>query len=324
MDKKKLVSVIVLSYRNVKGIFCTLDSILMQTYPEIEILISDDGTPDFEKTEGDILNYINEKKKSNIKNIIINAIKVNGGTVKNINSAIKKAGGEYFKVLAAEDCLAGVDALDQYVEYMERAKVLIAFAKMRGVTLTGEYRDELLACESDYDLLKGYSVEETKNRLFKRNFLPAPAWIADKRLFEEYGLFLEDTRLIEDYPYWIYLAMHNVKFGYIDKVLVHYRLSGVSSAGSYSEMFMRDMFVIYDKYIFPNDCRFGILQPLYNQLKRMGLNFYMAKARWGKITIARKIMYRVIYCPFFLYVGLQEILMERKNCNGRKGKHNGD
>ena len=64
-------------------------------------------------------------------------------------------------------------------------------------------RDELLACESDYNLLKGYSVEETKNRLFKRNFLPAPAWIADKRLFEEYGLFLEDTRLIEDYPYWI-------------------------------------------------------------------------------------------------------------------------
>lgn len=323
MDVNKLVSVIILSYRNIKGIFDSLDSILMQTYPEIEIIISDDGTPDFEKSEEGILSYINKKESSNIKNIVINAIKINGGTVKNINSAIKKASGEYIKVLASEDCLACADALEQYVAFMEKEDMLIAFAKMRGITLSGEYRDELLACESNYGLLKKYTIEETKNRLFKRNFLPAPAWIANRRLFEKYGLFSEDTRLIEDYPYWIYLAMHDVQFGYIDRVLVHYRLSGVSSAGSYGEIFMEDMFIIYDKYIFPNDSRFGIWQPFYNQLKRMGLNFYMTKARLGKMSVTQKMISMVIYFPFFLYVELQEFLIERKNHRGRKEKHNG-
>lgn len=324
MAINKLVSVIILSYRNIKGIFDSLDSILMQTYPEIEIIISDDGTPDFGKSEKGILSYINKKKNSNIKSIVMNAIKINGGTVKNINSAIKKASGEYIKVLASEDCLACADALEQYVTFMEKKGMLIAFAKMRGITLSGEYRDELLACESNYELLKKYTIEETKNRLFRRNFLPAPAWIANRRLFEEYGLFPEDTKLIEDYPYWIYLTMHHVQFGYIDKVLVHYRLSGVSSAGNYGEIFMEDMFIIYEKYIFPNDSRFGIWQPFYNKLKRMGLNFYMAKARWEKMPVVQKIMNRVIYFPFFLYIELQRVFMEWKNCRGRKEKHNGD
>lgn len=315
----KLVSVIVLSYRNIDGIMDTLDSILEQTYPNIEIIISDDGSPGFDDFEMSILAYINKKNNGNIRNVVINAIKVNGGTVKNINSAIKKTKGNYIKVLAAEDCLACVDALERYVNYMESSDVLIAFAKMRGVTLSGEYRNELLACESNYDLLKSYSIEQTKNRLFRRNFLPAPAWIADRKLFDEQGLFPEDVRLIEDYPYWIYLTLNNIRFGYIDQVLVHYRLSGISSGGSYSEMFMQDMLVIYNKYIFPYDRRFGFIQPVYNQLKRMGLNFYIARSRWKKMTVLQKIMSGIIYFPFYIYVKLQQMLVDSRNEKAKEG-----
>jgi Predicted glycosyltransferases len=311
--ESKLVSVIIVTYYNTKGIFDTLDSILKQTYPQIEIIISDDGTPGFDESVSLISDYINERNIGNVRNVIINTIKTNVGTVKNVNSVIPMASGKYIKALAAEDCFACVDALEKYVAYMENSDVLIAFAKMRGVTLSGKYFDELQACESDYELLKKYSIKELQNRLFKRNFLPAPAWIAKRELFEEYGLFPEDTRLIEDYPYWIYLTMHNVQFGFIDNILVNYRLSGMSSGGSYSEMFMQDMFIIYDKYIFPYDHRFGILQPVYNQLKRMGLNFYMIKAKWGKMNILQKIPCILIYFPCFIYVNLQKILFKVKN-----------
>lgn len=310
---EELVSVIILSYRNIEGIYETLDSVLNQNYPKIEIVISDDGTPEFENNIEKIENYIEERKSKNIKNVFINAIKINGGTVKNINSAIEKTTGKYIKVLSAEDTFSHKDAIGHYVEFMKNSNYLIAFAKMRGVTPDGEYKYELLSCESNYELLKGYTVEQTKNRMFKRNFLPAPAWIINRELFEKHGVFPEDTRLIEDYPYWIYLCMKGVQFGYIDEVLIDYKLSGVSSAGSYSEMFMNDMMVIYNKYIFPHDNRYGFLQPIYNFLKKQGLNFYMSEAKRKKMSKKEKIFARVKYFPFYALVTIQNYLNDLKN-----------
>lgn len=320
---EKLVSVIILSYKNIDGIYETLANVFRQNYDNIEVIISDDATPGFDKNVSDLKRYIDEHKTGNVKDVVINAIPVNGGTVKNINSAIRKAKGKYIKVLSAEDGFSTNDALEKYVEFMESNDYLIAFAKMRGVTAEGEYKYELLSCESNYDLLRGYTVQDVRNRLFKRNFLPAPAWIIDRKLFDENGLFPEDTRLIEDYPYWLYLSSRGVRFGYIDDVLIEYKLSGVSSGGSYGEMFMKDMFVIYDKYIFPYDKRYGILQPLYNKIKSAGLKFYMSRAVWNRLTIGQKVIAGIKYFPFFIFVKLQNVMIDMRNKRINKEKQRG-
>lgn len=43
---KEWISLIVLTYRFFSGIYNTLDSIFEQDYPSIELIISDDGSPD--------------------------------------------------------------------------------------------------------------------------------------------------------------------------------------------------------------------------------------------------------------------------------------
>lgn len=308
-----LVSVIILSYRNVKGIYETLDSVLNQRYDNIEIVISDDATPGFCDEIIGIRDYVERNSTGNISALYINAISENGGTVKNINSAIDMCNGEFVKILSAEDALKDADCLKKYVAFMMENKYLIVFGKMRGVTPEGQYKYELLSCESNYKKLKTYSVTQTLQRLFKRNFLPAPAWMARKELFLKYGKFPEDTRLIEDYPYWIYLSLQGVKFGYLDEVLIDYKLSGVSSTGNYGEMFMKDMFVIYEKYIFPYDKRFGKVQFLYNKLKSAGLNYYMTEAKWAKMKWNEKLMARIIYLPFFVFVKLQNLKNDLAN-----------
>lgn len=312
---KELVSVIVLSYKNIAGLYETIDSVLNQDYERIEIIISDDATPNFEEEKSRIIGYIQENKRDSIKNIIMNALDFNVGTVKNINSAIEKANGKYIKLIASEDCLNSPSVISQYVDFMEQNDYKIVFAKMRGVTPDGEYKYALASCESDYDLLKSYNVEQTLKRLFRRDFLPAPASFISMELFKEYGVFREDTRLIEDYPYWIYLALNNVKFGYLDEVLIDYKLSG-TGGGNYGEVFMNDMFVIYKKYIFPYDRRFGIVQPMYNMLKTAGLNFYMSRARWNKMSKSQKIVSSIKYFPFYVFVKLQEIKINMENKMG--------
>lgn len=314
---KNLVSVIVLSYRNIPGIYETLDSILNQTYENIELVISDDGTPGFSDEIAEVKAYIEKGNRGNISNTIVNSIIKNVGTVKNINSAIEKTSGKYIKIISAEDKFSDETALDKYIDFMESGSYLIAFAKMRGVTPDGKYKYKLLSCESDYKLLKSYTIQQTRNRLFRRNFLPAPACIIDRKLFDEAGLFLEDTRLIEDYPYWCYLAEKGIQFGYIEEVLIDYKLSGVSSGGTYGEVFMKDMLIVYDKHIFPYDRRFGVLQPIYNVIKRAGLNFYVMKAGWNRMTKLQKLWNYIKYCHFFVFVKLQNTL---NNIENKKGK----
>lgn len=318
MGMNELISVIILSYKNTKEIYPTVDSILKQKYGEIEIVISDDGTPGFADEEEKIKSYIHKHSGKNIKNVIINGIKVNGGTVKNINSALKLSNGAYIKVLSAEDCFSTEDALDKYYQFLCHSDFQICFAKLRGVLPNGEYKYVLPSCESDYDLLKSYSVEQTRNRLYARDFLPTPAWFAKKSLFEQYGYFKEDTRLMEDYPYWFHLTNKGVAFGYLDEVLIDYKLSGVSSSGNYSEMFMNDMLVVYNKYIFPYDKRYGKFQRIYNFLKKAGLNFYMTKARWSKLSKGQKICAYLKYWIFYLYTWILEMKNNWENANIKK------
>lgn len=304
---KDLISFIILTYRNFDGIYDTLDSIFKQDYPMIEIIISDDASPNASEELPKIREYIDLHKGDNITNVIINAIKENGGTVKNMNQALKLANGEYIKDLGAEDELNTIDALTKYKEFLDESGCYVCCSKLRGVTPEGEEKLKLASCEDDYDTLRKYSPLELRDRLFVRNCLPAPAFFMKKELFEKYGYYDEDIRLIEDYPYWLHLCTEGVKIGFIDERLIDYKLSGVSSAGHYSKMFMKDMLIIYDKYIFPYDKRYGIMQGMYNRLKKMGLGAYIAIAERDEYSVGKKILSYIKYGVFFAYIKLSNL-----------------
>lgn len=306
-NRNRLLSLIIISYRNTEGIYETIDSAFHQTYSPIEIVVSDDGTPGFTEAKADIQKYAEENMPSNVTRIKIMASRENQGTVKNINQALDEAQGDYIKILAAEDCFAKQTALQTYVDFLRSSDFEICFAKMEGITLEGEIRKKLTSCEYDYEKLSRFTPEDMEKRLFSRNCLPAPAWCAKRSLFEKYGNFPSGIRLIEDYPFWLYLSHEKVQFGFIDEVLIYYRLSGVSSAGCYSEVFMADMYKIYDDYIFPYDTRYGIFQSAYNRLKMAGLNYYMTKARWSSLPTLGKVAARVKYAPFSIYTYIQHI-----------------
>ncbi|MBO4325222.1 MAG: glycosyltransferase [Lachnospiraceae bacterium] len=310
MIEEGLVSIIILSYKNLEGIFDTLKSVAEQDYSLIEVIFADDGSPNFSSVEERINTAISG---SPFKRTLITHSQKNKGTVKNINSALSKANGEYIKLLAAEDMLAGPTAISDYVAEMHDTGSLVVFGGMVGLTPEGEIRKKLVSCESNIELLKSYDIKKQRNRLFARNYLPAPAAFFRRKVFDQYGMFDEDVRLIEDYPYWLMLSIKGVKFAYMDKITAVARLSGVSSAGSYSESFMKDMDVIYRKYIFPYDRRFGVFQKPYNCLKRMGLRFYAEKARLPKYKGFRRIGYYLMYWPFILYTEWVNWKTARKN-----------
>ena len=85
MGQELLVSIIVLTYKNFSGLQKTIDSILEQSYSNIEIILVDDGSPD---NSGVICDeYANKDSR------ILVIHKENGGTCDARNTGLKKASG---------------------------------------------------------------------------------------------------------------------------------------------------------------------------------------------------------------------------------------
>ncbi|AJG99484.1 hypothetical protein LF65_02914 [Clostridium beijerinckii] len=124
MDNSNLVSVLVLSYNNLKYINDCLNSILEQNYPYIEIIISDDFSNDFQKNE--IQQYIEANRKENLVNYVINQNSCNLGIVKNLNNAINLATGNYFINLACDDVLFDSKVISSIVDFYSKTNFLVA------------------------------------------------------------------------------------------------------------------------------------------------------------------------------------------------------
>lgn len=309
---KDLISFVILTYKNFEGIYDTLDSVFMQNYPYIEIVISDDGSPNAYEELPKIKKYIEKNKSDNIVNVIINSIKDNVGTVRNLNSALKLTNGEYIKELGADDTLSCSDALTRYKNFIDEKECLICVSKLNVIDINGNYNENFAIYNMDYNSLKKLKPKQLRNKLFGNNFIPAPCVFFKKELFDKYGYYPKNTRLIEDYPFWLYLCEQNVKIEFFDDRLVDYKLTGVSCGNYYSKVYMMDMITIYENYIFPNDRRFGLIQPLYNIMKKGLLKAYMAKAEWDNYGFIKKIIAYTKYGVYFFHFKMNEVRMKRK------------
>lgn len=83
----RLVSVIVLCYQNESQLQPTLESIIKQDYARIEIIISDDGSDEFDINKWKI--WCSSNGNRNIKNVRVLRRPINQGTVKNLRKALR-------------------------------------------------------------------------------------------------------------------------------------------------------------------------------------------------------------------------------------------
>lgn len=310
--EKGLISFVIPTYRRFDGVRDTLRSLFDQDYPRIELILADDGSPEYETELPGLQAFIEENRTPAVVRVVYHHLAENQGTVRNVNSAYRLAEGEFLKDLSPEDTLCRPDALSRYVRFLRESGALCCFSRVQGVRENGEIVRHLASSAEDYDAMAAMTPDQLRNRLFARNCLPAPAFFARTELFRKYGYYPEEVRLVEDYPYWLRLCERQVRIGFLNEVLVSYRLSG-SGMGSYSMAFMRDMDVIYDQFIFPYDRRYGALQPVYNAVKRAGLNAYKDKAAWDEYSARQKAAAILKHGPYFAYIRLGEARMNRLN-----------
>ena len=250
----KLISVIVTSYNNFNYLYECLDSIVKQTYKNIELIVTDDGSYDFNQKE--LEDWLRIHSDENIKNITINQNTTNWGTVKNVNAGLKIAKGDVITMIAADDKYENDNAFTWAMRKIETlpedALVLTTQVAMCDQQLSSQYYPFMN--ERTLNTLQYGSVKDLLKLELIGSLLPSCGTFYKKEVFERYGLCDEKYDLIEDHVLHLKLLKAGVRFYYLDEITVLHRSGGVShgtEGASKSIRFWTDCMHVYDYEVLP-------------------------------------------------------------------------
>lgn len=247
----------VAAYNNYIYLKEAVDSILMQDYPSIELIISNDGSTDFKEDE--IAEYIEANAKDNIKKVIIKNHESNHGTVHNVNYMCKAASGTFLMIMAADDALYDDTVLSRFVDSFENENKN-CYCVCGKIAMCGERLDQVMnviPSKKEIDILKSGDCKQVFSELAKGAFVPTTSTCYRAEIFKKLGFFDDNCYIIEDYSFHLMMALNNYQFGWVDNLTAaRHRDGGVSHGNSRnkSEAYRRyryDEIYIMGKYVIP-------------------------------------------------------------------------
>lgn len=221
MEEKK-ISIIVPIYNGEKKLRKCVDSILNQTYKNIEIILINDGSTD------NTLNICNEYKNKNKSVMVIN--QKNSGVSIARNNGIKIATGEYIGFVDSDD-------------YIEKNMYEIMYKNMI------DDKVNIVACNLIYETIDKKIVKEFNHNdyIINRNEYPYEIYynqamqgyvcnkLYKKNLFNtKEELFKKNITILEDDLFNFQLFKNNkkIKVKFINDKLYHYVLNNQSASSS--------------------------------------------------------------------------------------------
>ena len=215
-----LVSVLVPAYNHEQFIYRCLDSVLTDGYPNIELLIVNDGSQDAtQQVAQDWIDQHGDKLRGGARLLQ----QQNRGVVKTLNRLVSEAKGEFVTVLASDDCLCqgSIGARVQYLQAHPR--YLAVFGDAAGIdaddvvvansVLEERYRAsrEALRCDATRGL-----------ELILRWSVPGPVYLARRTVANEIGPY-DERYCFEDRNYYLRLIKADA-LGFIDRRVALYRI----------------------------------------------------------------------------------------------------
>ena len=188
MDKKNkypLVSIIIPVYNGSNYMREAIDSALNQDYPNIEVIVVNDGSTDNGKTEEIAKSYGDKIKYYK---------KENGGVSTALNFGIKKMNGEFFSWLSHDDRYYE-NKISTQMFYLINHNLL----KKKVITYTNyDVIDETSTVVSETHF-EEYKPNKEPELAMLRGLVSGTALLIPKSAFDEHGLFDTNYRCVQDY-----------------------------------------------------------------------------------------------------------------------------
>lgn len=198
------VSIITPCFNSAKTIRRTIESVLNQTYPNIEYIIIDGGSTDgtlsiieeYSALFHGRLRYISERDR---------------GIYDAMNKGIKMSTG----------CLIGILNSDDYYEHETVARCIGRYIQGGDQVIYGYMRvlnrdRTIKICKDSHKALCQYMI-------------PHPTCFVSRTVYKKYGLFLKAFKVTADYEFMLRVYNKGVEFIQIPEILTNFRIGGASS-----------------------------------------------------------------------------------------------
>lgn len=187
MKTSPLVSICIPVFNGSNYIREAIDSALAQTYPNIEILVINDGSNDDGATRDIAMGYDERIRYFE---------KENGGVSTALNFAIRNMKGEWFSWLSHDDLFLP-DKIQNQLECYEKYKAEFIYSDYKFIDEKGNVLNKNTEVVSQttkgniyFQLMSGYPIHGCTT-------------LINRRVFEEIGLFDKNLQTTQDYDFWL-------------------------------------------------------------------------------------------------------------------------
>ncbi len=223
MQNFPLVSVICLSYNHEAYVVEALDSVINQTYSNIELLIADDCSSDH--SVGVIQDWLQHHP-----NVYFSANEKNLGNTKTFNQLAKIAKGEFIIDLAADDVLLP-NCIEQQVKTFQNSKY----------ENLGIVYGNLVEIDDNGNFIKNYYTEEDhpksgniyKMVIGRTTKICSVSSMVKKTVFEKLGYY-DESLAYEDLDLWVRTS-RIYEFEYISELLIKKRILASSLSSFFTQ-----------------------------------------------------------------------------------------
>lgn len=198
-----LVTIITVVYNDKKGIERTINSVLNQSYPDIEYIIIDGGSNDGTQ-------QVIERYRSHISNYISGP---DDGIYDAMNRGLRLANGDLIGIINSGDFLEE-GALEQVVKaYNEHPDADVYHGMLRIYSVSGQFMQ----------------VIGNASTFLSTGMIEHPACYVKRSAYEKFGHFDLQYTSSADYDFMLRLWKQNASFHFIESILANFFMGGMSS-----------------------------------------------------------------------------------------------
>lgn len=215
-------SLITVTFNSEATLRDTLQTVLAQSYPDIEYIVVDgaskDGTVSIIKEVGPRfdgrMHWISEPDK---------------GLYDAMNKGIRMATGDVVGIINSDDFYHRTDVIEQVVKAFQDKEVQAVYGDVRFVN------PDNLDKTVRYYSSKNFSIGR-----FRYGFMPAhPTFFTYRKYFDEFGYYKTDYKIAADYELLIrFLYVHRLKAKYLPLDFMKMRTGGASTASVKSNILL--------------------------------------------------------------------------------------
>ncbi|GAC44150.1 glycosyltransferase [Paenibacillus popilliae] len=230
---------IIIPFYNDPYVEQAITSALNQTFPNIEIIVVDDGST---RHTDKIQSYTNR---------ILYLGKANGGTATALNCGIRAASGEYIAWLSSDDIFYPHKLAIQ-IPYMLERRASICYTSFDYINDHGQVIEHNVGPHIP-------NMKSFYQSMLAGNPINGCTVVARKDLLLQTGLFNEALPFAHDYDLWLRLITSRIDFHYLNQPLIQYRRHEQMGTVKHRTVIEQETRIIQSRYA-------HLLRVLYQEL----------------------------------------------------------